>query len=85
MCIRDRPKVPAAHVRQLLRHFGVRHVAIGHSLVHHVGHDYGGAVLRVDVHHASGTREAVLIENGAAHRVDASGKRSALEAAVNAD
>ncbi len=81
----DSPKAPPAHVQQVLRHFGVRHVVIGHSLVHHVGHDYGGAVLRVDVHHASGTREAVLIEDGEAHRVDASGRRSTLEAAVNAD
>jgi hypothetical protein len=79
------PRAPAAHVQQVLQHFGVRHVVIGHTLVQHVGHDYGGAVLRVDVDHAAGTREALLIEKGKAYRVDASGKRSALEGAINAD
>jgi diadenosine tetraphosphatase ApaH/serine/threonine PP2A family protein phosphatase len=79
------PMAPAAHVQQVLRHFGVRHVVIGHTLVEHVGHGYGGAVLRVDVDQAAGTREALLLEKGKAHRVDARGKRSALEAATNAD
>jgi hypothetical protein len=77
------PKADAAHVTQVLQHFGVRHLAIGHSLAQHVGTDYGGAVLRVDVHHASGTIEGVLIEGGQAHRVDARGTRSPLQAATN--
>ncbi|MBF5042249.1 phosphatase [Aggregicoccus sp. 17bor-14] len=79
------PRATPAQVQQVLQHFGVRHLVIGHTLVEHVGSDYGGAVLRVDVGHAAGTREALLIERGKAFRVDASGQRGALEQAVNAD
>ena len=79
------PKADAAHVKKVLQHFGVRHVVIGHTLARHVGHDYDGAVIRVDVDHAAGSREAVLIEGGAIHRVDAKGTRIALARAINLD
>lgn len=79
------PKADPAHVERVLQHFGVRHVVIGHTLARHIGHDYGGAVVRVDVDHAGGTREAVLIEGDAIHRVDANGVQTALARAVNSD
>ncbi|MGH8076620.1 MAG: metallophosphoesterase [Lysobacter sp.] len=79
------PKAEPAHVQQVLRHFGVRHVVIGHTIARHVGHDYDGAVVRVDVDHAAGSREALLIEGEAVHRVDADGTRNALARAINAD
>jgi hypothetical protein len=62
----------------LLAHFGAARIAIGHSLAAHVGSDYGGRVLRVDVAHADGVNEALLIEDGAFHVVDAGGRRAPL-------
>lgn len=85
MSLDDMPKAETAHVDAVLKLFGVRHIVIGHTLAEHVGQDYDGAVIRVDVHHASGTHEALLVEGDAAYRVDAQGQRSALLPAVNLD
>lgn len=81
----DAPKSDAAHVQAVLEHFGVSRVAIGHSLVQHVGSDYDGAVVRVDVPHAEGTVEGLLVEAGEAWRIDTLGQRHPLQAAVEAD
>lgn len=81
----DTPKADAGHVRQALQHFAARHIVIGHTLAEHVGSDYDGAVIRVDVHHASGRNEALLVEGDAAYRVDGQGLRTALSPAVNLD
>ena len=81
----DMPKASDAHVQQVLRHYGVRHLVIGHTLARHVGYDYAGAVWRVDVHHAGGTREGLLVEGGNAYRVDELGRREALGAVANLD
>jgi hypothetical protein len=83
MALEGMPKADAAHVARTLEHFDVRHLAIGHTLVQHVGSDYDGAVLRIDVQHAAGTVEGVLVEDGARFRVDARGERHPLQAAVN--
>ena len=85
MSLEDMPKATPEHVQQVLQHFGVRHIAIGHTLVESIGHDFDGAVIRVDVHHVGGTREALLVEADAAYRVDDQGQRTALLPAVNLD
>lgn len=77
------PKASIDHVARVLAHFGVSRVAIGHTLATHVGHDYGGRVLRTDVAHAEGTVEGLLLEDGKAWRVDAAGLRIPVTAAVN--
>lgn len=85
MALDDMPRAGDAHVDAVLAHFDVRRLAIGHTLVRAVGHDYDGRVLRIDVHHAGGTSEAVLIEGDTVQRLDAAGDRHPLEAAVNLD
>lgn len=69
---------PAAHLRAVLARYGVRRVAIGHTIAEHVSLEQGGGVLRLDVHHATQTPEAALYENGRLWRVDAQGGRVRL-------
>jgi len=79
----DYPKDDAAHVQRVLEAFGVGHIAIGHTMVQHVGEDVGGKVLRVDVDHAAGVSEALWFEDGAIQSVDAQGRRRPLRPARN--
>src|SRR3546814_11053212 len=67
----------------LLAHFGVRRITIGHTLVERVGLGHDGRVLRLDVHHAGGVSEGVLLEDGRLWRVDDAGARFALGRAVD--
>jgi hypothetical protein len=85
MALDGAPRSDAKHVARVLEHFGVRHIAIGHTLVQHVGSDYDGAVLRIDVQHAAGKVEGVLLEDGLQFRIDATGQRFPLQAAINLD
>ena len=66
-----------------LQKFGVDRIAIGHSLAKHVGYDYGGKVIRVDVAHSEGISEGVLMESDSICGVDDWGNRFLLEQAVN--
>lgn len=59
------PKAEDKHVENLINTFGVEQVAIGHTIAEHIGYDYGGKVIRVDVHHSGGISEGLLVENGA--------------------
>jgi Calcineurin-like phosphoesterase len=70
---------PAAHLRAVLARYGVRRVAIGHTIADHVQLEQGGGLLRLDVHHASQTPEAALYENRQLWRVDAEGGRVRLD------
>jgi hypothetical protein len=85
MALEGMPRADGAHVDAVLQHFGVRRLAIGHTLARAVGTDYDGRVLRIDVHHAGGTTEAVLVEGADAWRVDARGGRHPLAPAINLD
>lgn len=85
MALEGMPRADTAHLDAVRRHFGVNRLAIGHTLARAVGQDYDGKLLRIDVHHASGTTEGVLIENGETWRIDAAGGRHPLAAAVNLD
>lgn len=68
----------AEHVDNILTTYKVNRIAIGHTLVSHIGSDYDGKVLRVDVPHASGTSEALLMENASFWVVDSKGNKSPL-------
>ena len=83
MALEGMPRADAAHVDRVLRHFDVHRLAIGHTLARQVGQDYDGKVLRIDVHHASGTVEGLLVERDARYRIDALGNRHPLPAAIN--
>jgi hypothetical protein len=83
MPLEGMPRADAAHLDAVLQHFGVRHLVIGHTLARAVGSDYDGRLLRVDVHHAGGTVEGLLIEGGEQLRIDARGGRHALRPALN--
>src|SRR3546814_11348472 len=71
---RGYPPATPAHVRKVLAHFHARHIAIGHTLVERVGLGHDGRVLRLDVHHAGGVSEGVLLEDGRLWRVDDAGR-----------
>lgn len=72
-------KASTDHVDQVLSAFRVKRIAIGHTLVDHIGYDYDGKVIRVDVAHSEGVSEALLIENNSMWRIDTSGNKQALE------
>lgn len=71
-------KVGVDHVNKVLSEFKVNRLAIGHTLVRNIGHDYGGKVIRVDVPHSEDTSEALLMENSLFWVVDNKGKKSPL-------
>jgi len=56
----------------------VKKIAIGHTLTKHIGFDFNEKVIRVDVNHADGESEALLIENHSIFRVDLKGKKFPL-------
>jgi len=71
-------KASSDHVNKILSRFNVNRIAIGHTLVSHIGYDYDGKVLRVDVPHSSGTSEALLMEKSLFWVVDNKGTRTPL-------
>jgi hypothetical protein len=77
------PQATRAHVDSVLAHFGARRIAIGHTLVRHVGQSYAGRVLRIDTAHADGVSEGLLLAGHDTWRVDAKGAKTLLPEAVN--
>lgn len=71
-------KASSEHVDNILSAYKVNRIAIGHTLVSHIGYDYDGKVLRVDVPHSNGISEALLLEEGSFWVVDNEGKKSPL-------
>ena len=61
----------------------VDRMAIGHTLAEHVGYDYDGKVIRVDVNHSGEVSEGLLIENDSLWRVDSHGDKFMLEKVNN--
>lgn len=70
---------PVAHLRAVARRFGVRRVAVGHTLAPEVALEHEGLLLRLDVHHASQPPQAALYEDGRLWRVYADGRRVRLD------
>lgn len=70
-------------VNQALRHFRVKKIVIGHTVVREISTDYNGKVVRIDLHQpiekSTGKAQALLIENGMLYRVNDLGKRVLLK------
>ncbi|WP_170113369.1 metallophosphoesterase [Ahniella affigens] len=71
---------PKAHLEQVLATYGAKRLAIGHTIVPHIGLEQSGRLLRLDIDHAEQLPEAALYEAGALWRVDAAGGRTQLDA-----
>lgn len=71
-------KASSEHVNNVLSAYKVNRIAIGHTLANHIGYDYDGKVLRVDVPHSSGTSEALLMERSSFWVVDSNGNKLPL-------
>lgn len=67
------------HLRQVVARYGVKRVAIGHSLVPDVVLEQQGMLLRLDVQHSEQVAQAALYESGKLWRVSADGSRQLLE------
>lgn len=67
-----------AHLRRVAARYGVKRVAIGHTLAPHVALQQDGLLLRLDVRHARQLPEAALYQDGVPWRVDAKGGRERL-------
>ena len=62
-----------------LSQFGVNHIVTGHTIVSDtISLWYNSKLLDLDVHHASGKSEALLIENNKYYRVNQEGKKVLL-------
>ena len=67
------------HLRQVIVRYGVKRVAIGHSLVPQVLLEQQGMLLRLDVQHSEQVPQAALYDSGKLWRVAADGTRQLLE------
>lgn len=84
MALRDDPMYvleadPKAHLQAVLKHYGAKRLAIGHSIVPNIILEQDGLLLRLDVHHATQVPEAALLKDGILWRVDAEGRRERLD------
>lgn len=68
----------AAHLGAVARRFGVRRLAIGHTLAPDIVLQHDGLLLRLDVHHKTQVPQAALYERGVLWRVYADGRRVRL-------
>ncbi|WP_144395633.1 metallophosphoesterase [Pleionea sediminis] len=71
-------KASEKHVEKILEVYGAQKIAIGHTLTKHIGFDFNDKVVRVDVDHASGESEALLIEGRDISRVNTKGQKLPL-------
>lgn len=67
-----------AHLRAVTRRFGVRRVAIGHTISPDIVLAHDGLLLRLDVHHKRQVGQAALYEDGVLWRVYADGRHVRL-------
>ena len=71
-------KASERHVEQILAVYDAKKIAVGHTLTKHIGFDFNEKVIRVDVDHAAGTSEALLVENNEIFRVNLNGQKHPL-------
>ncbi|WP_460713486.1 metallophosphoesterase [Lysobacter terrae] len=69
---------PVAHLEAVLRRYGVRRVAIGHTGVPQVVLEQGGRLLRLDVDQETVGLQAALLVDGSVWRVDVQGRHDPL-------
>ena len=65
---------PVAHLRQVARRYGVRRLAIGHTIAPDIVLQHRGLLLRLDVHHKTQVPQAALYSGGQLWRVHADGR-----------
>jgi hypothetical protein len=65
---------PVAHLRQVAQRYGVRRVAIGHTIAPDIALQHHGLLLRLDVHHKTQVPQAALYAGGRLWRVYADGR-----------
>ena len=65
---------PVAHLRRVAARYGVRRVAIGHTIAPDIRLEHLGLLLRLDVHHKTQVPQAALYENGRLWRVYGDGR-----------
>ncbi|HEU5168837.1 MAG TPA: metallophosphoesterase [Chitinophagaceae bacterium] len=72
-------KAPRANMTQIdstLNIYGVRAITTGHTIIaNEIRSLYDGKLFNVDVHHAEGRSEALLIDNGKFWRVNTAGEK----------
>ena len=72
-------KAPRADMKQLdstLDIYGVKHITTGHTIIaNEIRSLYNEKIFDVDVHHAEGRPEALLIDNGKFWRVNTAGEK----------
>ncbi len=74
-----KPKLSVEEVRTVLAALGARRLFTGHTLVRRVSTDHGGQVVRLDVPHAEGVSQAMLMDGGALFLTDATGTRTPFQ------
>lgn len=72
-------RAPSAHLDAVLRRYGVRRVAIGHTQASRVRLEQGGRLLRLDGDHRRLGAQGALLAQGRWWRVDARGGREPLD------
>lgn len=78
-------KASNEHVDQILKEFKVKRIAIGHTIAEHVGYNYEGRIIRVDVDHSDEVSEGLFIKNDSLWRVNDKGNKFILEKVNNLD
>ena len=69
-------RASSMQVDSTLSKYGVKHIATGHTVIADtISVLYKGRVLNMDVHHAKGHSEALLLEDGKYYRVNAVGEK----------
>ena len=73
------PKATSSQVDSSLYAFNVKRIITGHTLVPTIRSYYNGAVINIDVPHAQGASEGLLIEKNKFYRIRPEGAKELLE------
>ncbi len=66
-------------IELLLNKYNSKKLIVGHTIVKNITSFYNGKVIGVDVDHAEGITEGLIIENGIIYRADKNGKKEILK------
>ena len=72
------PAITEAAIDSTLHLFGVKKIVVGHTLQPHVSAFYDGKIIDMDVHHAKGISEGLLVDGNKYYRVAADGTKTLL-------
>jgi hypothetical protein len=73
------PLATQSQVDSTLKLFGVKKIITGHTLVSRITEFYGGKIINLDVPHAKGASEGLLVENKKYYRVGLNGDKVLLQ------